>query len=71
LSELRGSLLAFDAAALALAGFPALGRRFVLWRTFPPRRAGGKPVKLPCSAAGAPIDGTDERRWLARHARRT
>jgi hypothetical protein len=56
--------LAFDTEKLAQAGFPALGRRFVLWRTFPPRRPGGKPVKLPCTPAGCPVDGTDEGRWL-------
>jgi hypothetical protein len=56
--------LAVDTQNLAQAGFPALGRRYVLWRTFPPRRPGGKPVKLPCTPAGYPLDGTDERRWL-------
>lgn len=56
--------LDFDAEALAAAGFPALGRRFLLWRTFPPRRPGGKPAKLPCDATGYPLDGTDQRRWL-------
>jgi hypothetical protein len=58
------NLVRFDTAPIVRAGFPELGRRFLLWRTFPPRRVGGKPVKLPCSAAGTPIDGTDERRWL-------
>lgn len=56
--------LTFDAAALAGAGFPALGRRFLLWRTFPPRREGGKPIKSPCSASGHPVTGLDEGRWL-------
>jgi hypothetical protein len=54
----------FDPAVLVRAGFPALGRRFLLWRTFPPRRDGGKPVKSPCSTMGRKINGTDERRWL-------
>ena len=57
-------MLEFDAEALAAAGFPALGRRFLLWRTFPPRRPGGKPVKSPCSPAGYPVTGLDERLWL-------
>ncbi len=56
--------LDFNAEALAAAGFPGLGRRFMLWRTFPPRREGGKPVKSPCDATGYGIDGTDERLWL-------
>lgn len=56
--------LAFDAEALAAAGFSALGRRYLLWRTFPPRRPGGKAIKLPCAPTGYPMDGTDERRWL-------
>lgn len=62
--RLEVGVLAFDAEALAAAGFAELGRRFLLWRTFPPRRAGGKPVKSPCTPWGVPIDGTDERRWI-------
>ncbi|MBX3026964.1 hypothetical protein KF840_18820 [bacterium] len=56
--------LDFDAEALARAGLPALGRRYLLWRTFPPRKPGGKPVKSPCAPAGYPVTGHDERRWL-------
>jgi len=54
----------FDAETLAAARFPALGRRFLLWRTFPPRRAGGKPVKSPCSPTGYPVTALDERLWF-------
>jgi hypothetical protein len=61
------SITRFDPDVLVAAGFPALGRRFLLWRTFPPRHEGGKPVKLPCSTMGRPVDGTDERRWLDFH----
>lgn len=56
--------LDFDADALAAAGFTAVGRRFLLWRTFPPRRPGGKPVKSPCSPSGYAVTGLEERRWL-------
>jgi hypothetical protein len=58
------TLTTFDPAVLIRAGFPALGRRFVLWRVLPPRRPGGKPVKLPCSVMGRPINTTDSRRWV-------
>jgi len=56
--------LEFNAEALAAAGFSALGSRFLLWRTFPPRREGGKPVKSPCTRGGYPITAHDERGWL-------
>jgi hypothetical protein len=54
----------FDVGPLIAAGFPALGRRFLLWRLLPPRKAGKKPIKLPCSSSGRGIDSTDERLWL-------
>jgi hypothetical protein len=56
--------LDFNAESLAAVGFPALGRRFLLWRTFPPRRPGGKSVKSPCAPHGYAVTGLDERRWI-------
>src|SRR5262250_2246448 len=57
--------LEFSPAVLRAVGFPALGRRFITWRVLPPRKPGGKPVKMPCDGRWDPIDSADERNWLS------
>jgi hypothetical protein len=57
-------MMSFNPQTLAEAGFADLGARFLLWRTFLPRRPGGKPVKAPCSPSGYPVTGIDESGWL-------
>ena len=63
-ARFRRDGLHFDRVILMLAGFHHLGRRFLLWKYFPPAKAGKKPRKVPVSHWGRAIDHTDERNWL-------